>query len=138
MILVTRYEYSTDIDWAETTISWVFWAVVLFAIYCAAAGIVYATKPSHTAWYSSYDYLKTGGIDARQHYHLRLGSPTGGGAVGSSSTTTSTDFFLFVGSTTTTTDGQITPSSTVRMGFRHGKTSYILEVPYAKVRFHQE
>ncbi|MDB5161166.1 MAG: hypothetical protein JWO96_546 [Candidatus Saccharibacteria bacterium] len=113
-------------------------AIVLFVLYCAAAGITYATRPSHNVWYSSHDYIRAAGITPDRHYHLRLGAPAGGGAVGSSQTTTSTDFFLFIGNTTTTTTGEITPSSSVRLGFRKGKTSYILEVPYSKVRFHQE
>lgn len=129
------------VDWGETVcnlVPWVIGAIVVFVLYCVVALIVYATRPSHDVWYSSYDYLKVAGLDTTKDYQLRLGSPTGGGAVGSTETTTRTDFFLIAGETTTTTSGRVVPSSTVRMSFRNGVTNYILEIPYTKVRFHQE
>jgi len=133
-----RHKEWGAINWPGTIWRYFWISALMFGLYCAAAGIVYATHPTRTTHYSSYDYLKAAGLDAKVHYHLRLGAAVAGGSTGTTKTTTSSDFFLIAGGTTTTSTGEVVPSSTVRMNFRHGDTNYILEIPYSKVRFHQQ
>src|SRR5690348_12694743 len=82
-----RGKSSLDIDWPGTIWRYMWVSALSFAIYLASAALVYATKPSRTTYYSSYDYIKAAGLDAVKGYHLQLGAPTSGGAVGTSKTT---------------------------------------------------
>jgi len=107
--------------------------IVLGALFLFAGCMVQVNRPSsvHIDYFTK-DYLKHEfQLDTAKTYKLQLGAAIGGGTVGSFSTHTS--FFLFGGSSTTS--GQFTPSSTVRLGFRSASASYILEIPYSKVKF---
>lgn len=120
-----------DVRWKATIFRNCVALAVVFGIYATAAGIYRSfVHDKYTNYYTS-DYMAAVGLDVSRWNHLKLGAAIGGGTVGNISS--SAHFFLFGGNVSTT--GQFTPSSVVRLGFKGKEASYILEIPYTKVRF---
>lgn len=122
---------SGEINWWKTFWRKVVILLVLFGIYLFAALMVrVSTNAEHVRYYTE-DYLASFGLDVGEWNQMKLGAAIGGGTSGSLQT--SSNFSLFGGSSSTS--GRFDPTSTVRLGFTALNGSYILEIPYKKVKF---